>query len=168
MPLDQPADHNQWWELGNNYIKLYSHDDSIGCQQCWDNDVSGIAAKSKALIMYLILLQIFSFRWLTSTKPELPLWMNTLVADNGSNYKYEMFIARNQPCSPSLGWNCQCPTIIKTIHLPIRDSNKQLIIVNLCSWSISWLFGVFTKISLDSGYWCSHQLQSAMASLQYW
>ena len=53
MPLDQPADHNQWWELGNNYIKLYSHDDSIGCQQCWDNDVSGIAAKSKALIMYI-------------------------------------------------------------------------------------------------------------------
>ena len=70
------------WELGNSYIILYSHDDSKGCQQCWDNDVSGIAAKSKALIMYLILLQIFSLRWLTSTKLAPPLWMNTWVADH--------------------------------------------------------------------------------------
>ena len=22
MPLDQPADHNQWWELGNSYMIL--------------------------------------------------------------------------------------------------------------------------------------------------
>ena len=163
MPLDQPKDHNQWWELGNSYIILYSHDDSKGCQQWWDNDVSGIAAKSKALIMYLILLQIFSLRWLTSTKLAPHLWMNTWVADHVfSNAKYEMFVESSvaiwawmthilrcmakfnsaniqisemelalfvawyQPCSPSLAWNDQCPTTIRTIHLVVQsqDSNQ--------------------------------------------